>query len=381
MNAASEDLGEVEQDIDDELFDVMAELDRKEETAKDSSETEQLLEGDAFEAMFGALMAADEQEEVPLDEAGEDILRELEAATAQPEAERFADQTREAEPETEAPEEEPAWEPEETEPETEVPEEAPAAVSASGYRLSDESRDRLAEFLLIDGMEQNIVDVVSDLIEKKKAGKENAGNLIVTGDIKSGKTFLAIEMIKAVTEEFGSKNGKVAKVQADLLNGKNIEKVFEKIGGSDLIIENVGYLDDETIENLTDVISSGRFPSMVIIEGNQLAVESIFSSFPAFGALFENRIDINELSIVQWADIAMKYAEEKGFVLDDMAKLALHARINEINVPTSRLGYDEVLDIMDDAIARAEKRNSGRLFAAFKKGDDEKREIIESDFL
>ena len=250
-----------------------------------------------------------------------------------------------------------------------------------GYILPENIKKEVSEFLLIDGMEEQICKCIGDIIDAKRCGDESGGNLVVTGDIKTGKTYLAIEMIKAISQEIDGANGKVAKVQSELLNGKNLDKVLQKIGGSHLIIENVGYLDDTTVENLINIMKEHRYSGMITLEGNQLAVESLFGSFPELKGMFKNRVDINELSIIEWADIAAKYAKERGYVLDDIAKLALHAKINEINVPTRRLGYDDVIGIIDKAIERAEKRNSGKLFSAFKKNDDVKQKILESDLM
>jgi len=274
------------------------------------------------------------------------------------------------------------------EPEEPVSEEAPGEEAVpepeiqAGYTLSDDIREEISEFLLIDGMEESITGTIGDIIDTKQSGDPTGGNMVITGDVKSGKTFLSIAVIKAVAEALDTGNGRVAKVKAELLNGKNIDKVFNKVNGSDLIIENVGYLEDTTIRELTKAMKEGRYQGMLVLEGNQLAVENIFSNFPEFAELFRNRIDINELSIVQWADIAIRYADEKGYELDDMARLALHAKINEINVPTARLGYDNIIEIMEEAMKRADKRNTGKLFAAFsRKGGTEKKEIIEADLL
>ncbi|MGI6072482.1 MAG: tetratricopeptide repeat protein [Lachnospiraceae bacterium] len=250
------------------------------------------------------------------------------------------------------------------------------------YELSDTIRKEIAEYLLIDGMEDMVCDAVSHIVTTIRNGDRTGGNLVITGDAKSGKTYLTISIIKAVTEELKGGNGTVAKVQAGALNGKNLEKVFEKIAGNDLIIENIGYFEDDTINELIRVLSLKRYDSLVALEGNQLAAENIFGNFPELRELIQTRIDINELSIIQWADLAADYAKDRGYILDDMARLALHAKINELNKPTVRLGYNDVMDLMDEAIARAEKRNVGRLFSAFsKKGDNELREIIEVDFM
>lgn len=262
----------------------------------------------------------------------------------------------------------------------EIKEEKPASA-ASDFELTEDLRKDLEEFLFIDGMEEAVCSAVSGISKRKLAGDVTGGNLIVTGDSKSGKTYLAVNIIKGVTGETGGGTSRIAKVQAQALNGKNIDKVFEKIGASDLIIENVGFLGDETVQNIIDSIKAGKPGGMVVFEGNQLAVENIFYTFPEARELFKARVDINELNIVQWSEIACKYAKKRGYVIDDMALLALHAKINEINLPTERLGYKDIIGIVDGAIQKADRRNVGKLFSAFSgRHGDGMKEITEADF-
>ncbi len=354
-------------ELGDSLAEMMSEDHVGEEPAEEKEGSEEVIEAEEEEEPEA--VEAPEATEVDEPDTGSDETEEPEAEEA------------EAAPElTEEPE---RAEGRETEMELELEPETAEEDDDTPYALPADIREEISEFLLIDGMEDSICDAVGNILAHKKSGDATGGNLVITGDIKSGKTFLSIAVIKAVAEELQLGSGKVAKVQAELLNGKNMEKVFNKISGSDLIIENIGYLEDSTIRDITEVMKTGNHDSMVVLEGNQLAVENIFSNFPEFAALFKNRININELSIVQWADVAIDYADSQGYVLDDMAKLALHARINEINVPTDRLGYDKIIEIMDNAIEKAEKRNVGKLFAAFssRKNANEKKEIIESDII
>lgn len=249
------------------------------------------------------------------------------------------------------------------------------------YTLDNELREELAEFLLVENMDEDITNVINNILICKQNGDESGGNLIVTGDAKTGKTFLAIAIIKAVTKELGYGAGRVAKVQAESINGKNIEKVFKKIEGNDLIIENVGDLNDEAVEGIIKAIENGTAKNMVVLESNVLAIETIVNNHPEIEKLFKNRIGVGELTISQWADVACDYAERKGYMVNDMALLALHAKIDELNIPTARFGYDNIVYIMEMAIKKADKRNTGKLFAAFKKDDNALKELTESDFM
>ena len=249
------------------------------------------------------------------------------------------------------------------------------------YVLSDEIKAELNEFLLKPGMEEAIQTACGTIVNRKRSGDSTGGNLIVTGDKMSGKTYLARTLIKASIKETKVGSGKIVKVQAEALNGKNIKAVFDKIGGRDLIIENVGYLQDKTIDDLIEVMENGKLTQMVVLEGNMLAVENILVHFPKIKDLFASRVNIEILTMTQWADIAKDYAKEKGYVIDDMATLALHARIDKINVPTAHLGLEDIHGIVDSAIAKASRRNNGKLFAAFSKKGKENIVLIESDFI
>lgn len=269
----------------------------------------------------------------------------------------------------------------ETEEEPEKSRRPEPAKAEQPYVLSDEIKAELNEFLLKPGMEEAIQTACGTIVNKKRSGDSTGGNLIVTGDKMSGKTYLARTLIKASIKETKVGSGKIVKVQAEALNGKNIKAVFDKIAGRDLIIENVGYLQDKTIDDLIEVMENEKLTQMVVLEGNMLAVENILVHFPRIKDLFASRVNIEILTMTQWADIAKDYAKEKGYVIDDMATLALHARIDKINVPTAHFGLEDIHSIVDSAIAKASKRNNGKLFAAFSRKGKENIVLIESDFI
>ncbi|MBR6349856.1 MAG: hypothetical protein IKR67_04830 [Lachnospiraceae bacterium] len=332
----------------------------------DEDELRAELEREGMEEEFDEVIEADftpvpepEQAEEPVEEPAE----EFEETAEEPEeiSEEPADE----------PEEAPAEDVEESETEEpEVPEEP---------KLSDELRKELKEHLLVDGMEDNIAQVLDSLISRKNAGDTTGGNLLITGDAKSGKTYLAIALIKEVAKQTGKHDVKLARVDAEKLNNADIGAALKKVGSNNLLVENVGYLNDTTIQKLIDALDQGVETGIIVLEGNQLAMDNIVSNFPEIEKYFVNRINVEELSISQWADLACNYAGGLGYSIDEMALLALHAKIDEMNVPTARFSFDNVKDLIDEAIERAEKRNSGRLFSAFSKKNSNV--LTESDFI
>lgn len=402
----AEEIAEEAEETAEEIEEEEAEEAEAEEAAEEAEYAEEAEAEETAEAEEAAEEAGEDAGEDATEDEELDIEALIDEAAEETEAEEAseADETEEAvaaeaEEETEATAEDAASDEEDTEASEEETEEIETAdVEAeegeggiSGdtqeiekvhkFTLDAETREEIAEFMLIEGMGEKITNTIDNIILTIKSGDTTGGNLIVTGDGKTGKTFLAISMIKAVNKELNAGSGKVAKVQSESLNGKDIDKVFQKIAGNDLIIENVGYLEEQTINDIIEVMQNGKAHNMVVLEGNMLAVETMINKHPEIEKLFENRVDVNELTITQWADVACDYAMRKGYKVTDMALLALHAKIDEINLPTSRFGYEDIVNIMETAIEKCEKRNTGKLFSAFSRKEDEYIELNESDFV
>ncbi len=322
----------------------------------------------------------DESEEFEEDEEPEEEFEEVEE-TEETEFEDNEEFEGDEELEEEFEEDEELEELEETNDEEseEEFEEAEEEIPDIQVEIPYELREELSEFFLVEGMEEKIENTLSNIVNAKNKGHKLDTNLIVAGDPKSGKTYLTIALIKAIGKILGNGNGRVAKVPAAALRGKKMEKVFDKVVGSDLIIENIGYLDEDSTRDLIETIKSQKYDSMVVLEGNNLAIENLTSKFPEINEMFKNRLDIDELSLPQWADIANDYANEQGFVIGDMASLALHAKIDELNVPTRKLGTADILEIVDEAIENASNRLSPKVIKK-KRKKQEDIELIEDDF-
>ena len=55
--------------------------------------------------------------------------------------------------------------------------------------------------------------------------------MIIQGGQGSGKTVLATSMIKALQKEVGKPNGKIGKIEASVLNQKDVAALLKKVAG------------------------------------------------------------------------------------------------------------------------------------------------------
>ncbi len=252
------------------------------------------------------------------------------------------------------------------------------------YILNEQQKELFGEHLLNEKMEPRICDTIGKLIKRNAVGNQLTGsNLVITGDGKCGKTTLIVNIIKVANRESGRKGRKIAKAQASSINNKNIGEMFEKLTGTDIIIENAGKLKNDKIEELAKAINDSDGERLVVLEDTKVAITKLFRDHPVLRPMFNINLNVDVLSVKQWAEYAKKYAKSLGYDIDEMGMLALHVSIGEINRGESRITTDEVKDIIDDAIENAQRKGIGKIFSAFshKEKDSGAKVLREQDFI
>ncbi len=230
--------------------------------------------------------------------------------------------------------------------------------------LSEEEKEIFSYFMPISGMENTICQALTGAryrIENKK--NSASGNIIIQGGIGSGKTMLASNLIKVLQMETGKLMGNVGRIEADQLNKKDIALVLSKVEGGCLIIESAGSLTERTQETLRQLLSGSDNDVFIIMEDQKSRIEKMLSQNTAFAAMFTEKITIPIFTIDELVNFGKVYALEEGYVLDEMAILAMYNRINliqRVDHPTSLV---EVIDIMEEAIDKAEKGGIKAVFS------------------
>lgn len=248
--------------------------------------------------------------------------------------------------------------------------------------LSEAELTEFKNYLNVEGFESNIREVLQELIVNYAPnGKSDEGNVIIMGDEKTGKTTLAIEMIKLVNRKRGRRNRRLAKVDASALNRKGFRYAVTKLVGSDLIVENADQLGKMTVSELIDV--SGMFTDdmLIVLEGHTEGMERLIKESPRLETVFNHVVRIKEYDIKEWVEYGIKYAQRKGYRVDELANLAFYKAIDDFFGANKGIGQADVEGIIDNAIEK-----SGRIGRKVKgifgsKTDEEGLKVLqESDF-
>ncbi|MBP5772849.1 MAG: hypothetical protein J6W35_02135 [Eubacterium sp.] len=247
------------------------------------------------------------------------------------------------------------------------------------FDVEDSDMAVFGNYLNVEGLEDAVKKVCNDLI-KKFTGREKDlnANVIVMGDEKTGKTTMAIEIIKLINKKSERRNRKIAKISASTLNRKGFASVLGKIRGCDLIIENAHDIHTTTIQEIVKSLYPNTTDSIIILEAETEPMEELLSSTPSLGQAFEQVIRIKQYNIREWVAYGSEYAKTQGYKLDEVAELALFKSIDDAFGAHKGISRLDVEEIIDKAISRSD-RFGKKLFGS-KKDDEGLKLLDESDF-
>lgn len=248
-------------------------------------------------------------------------------------------------------------------------------------QLSEENKKIFMDFLEIPGLESQIADTLDNLVNRFiKDGTSRANNVVITGDAKTGKTTLALGVIKAANKGRNRNGRKVAKVKATALNKKGITAAMSQILGTDLIIEQAGNLMPGTVVDLVASMKAYTEEMIIVLEDDKAAIDRLEESNPVLKEMFTNEIYIKDYEINDLVRIAKEYAESQKYIVDEMGTLALYAKIDDISGKNQGISRSEIYEIIDEAIEHAERFKFSKLIGKLKRTRYEMGLLKEEDF-
>ena len=188
------------------------------------------------------------------------------------------------------------------------------------------------------------------------------GNVIITGEEAADTTALAKSMIKDMQISDANFSGKIAKITGKGLENKDIKDVLNKLENGALIIEGADKMSEDTVNKLYKGLEREDKGIIVIMEGPKKAMNKFLDKHNILNKVFTARFDIEGLSNKALVEYAKRYAYEKEYSLDELAVLALHSRIDDMQTNDHSVTIDEVKEIVDEAIAKANKKNLKHFF-------------------
>ena len=301
-------------------------------------------------------------------------------------AEQESESTEEVEPaeqESDAVEEGKDSEQETEQKSTEKESETKEEKDNSGTKIvTDEDMKVFANYTNIEGLDDTIKYTIEKLVKEfVPDGNSSNGNIAISGDEKSGKTTLAIDIIKMVNAKRGRTGRRIAKVNAEVLNRRGFTAALNKLMGSDLIVEKATDLNSEQIDEIIKSAKLYTNDMLIVLEGETDAMADMFDENEELKQIFDYPILIKTYNVKEWVAYGVQYAKDNGFNINEMGMLALFKAIDDWYGTKKEISQKDVEQILDAAIKRAKHKLGRKIVGIFKAKDKDDLQILkEADF-
>ena len=253
----------------------------------------------------------------------------------------------------------------------------------SGTKIvTDEDMKVFANYTNIEGLDDTIKYTIEKLVKEfVPDGNSSNGNIAISVDEKSGKTTLAIDIIKMVNAKRGRAGRRIAKVNAEVLNRRGFTAALNKLMGSDLIVEKATDLNSEQIDEIIKSAKLYTNDMLIVLEGETDAMADMFDENEELKQIFDYPILIKTYNVKEWVAYGVQYAKDNGFNINEMGMLALFKAIDDWYGTKKEISQKDVEQILDAAIKRAKHKLGRKIVGIFKTKDKDDLQILkEADF-
>ena len=187
-------------------------------------------------------------------------------------------------------------------------------------------------------------------------------NFVVTGYDMSVKSQIAIGIAKALNTYGICDKNKLVRATAQDLNGRDFSMIFAKLKGGCLIIESADMLDDKAAGIIVDFVQQDNQDVAIVLEGEEDKIKELFSKYPVLHSKFLNIIHIGKYNENELVQLAEGYAKKKGYEISGPGAASLKTLLRERMQDGYSVDYEDIMAIIEEAIASLEKRNMKNLF-------------------
>ena len=212
------------------------------------------------------------------------------------------------------------------------------------------------------------------------------GNLILTGDPGADTLDLAKNIIKDVRAKDRNFSGKLAKIKGSALNSskKEASELIEQLSGGALLIEGAGKINGESMKKLLLALNQERWGILVILMDTKRNMNKLIAANQGMSSFFNARFDLEALDNSTLVAYGCQYARMQEYAIDELGRLALHTRIEDMQTIDHVVTVRDVREIVDEAIDHANRKTPKHfvdvLFAR-RYDDDDMIILHEGDFI
>lgn len=184
------------------------------------------------------------------------------------------------------------------------------------------------------------------------------GNVIVTGERGTGALEVAQNIAAYLSQVRKDFTGNAITYTGKDLAEINVVSVINEVVNGALIVENAGDLTANLCGKLIKAAEEldGRGVVFIFVD-TKSDIDRLIRAYQKITEHFDVRIDITSLDNNGLVSFGKEYAKEKEYSIDDMGVLALYNRIEERQTNEHAVTVEEVKEIVNEAIIRAEKKN------------------------
>ena len=212
------------------------------------------------------------------------------------------------------------------------------------------------------------------------------GNLIITGEPGSDTLELAKNVVKDLKAKEPGFSGRVAKITGSALNSskKQPAELVEKLAGGALMIEKAGEISEACAQKLLEGLNQEKWGILVILMDTRRRIRKLLEDNPQMASFFNARFDVEALDNSTLVAYGCQYARMQEYAIDELGRLALHTRIEDMQTSDHIVTVKDVREIVDEAINHAERKTPKHLMDVLlsRRYDDNDMIILhEGDFI
>ncbi len=253
-----------------------------------------------------------------------------------------------------------------------VPESVNPKLAALLQEYPDAITTHLKNFGRIERIQRQVTECLERTVEK-----QDSLYYIVAGDAKTGRTTLALSMIRLLYEFGLVKYDRTAAIDAVQLNQVSIEDYAEELKDCNLIIENAGGMTRESADGLLRFSEGCRGKTCLFLEDNVRDINKLLRTREDISQLFDKRVQIGKYTGEDLMGFVYDYIEKEDYSIEETAAQVLRNKTEEI---VKEYGNEHRLErirkMTEVVIARVEKRTSGKLLKMAAEG-----KIEQGDYL